>query len=409
MNPSSENNSFTASDIERYHSGKMSASERHALEKAALDDPFLADALEGYSFTATAADDVKRLRERLKEKTGSKKPAVVIGLQKWLRVAALVVIMAGAGWIAYQSFSPRKSELAIQQRKNQATDKSTRAADETVNLQTDSITSGNSEYLMPEAAARGTGVAVDAKKQTKEISEELKGRTPGIVIQSDNQYTREFSGSDSMRLNNSAPALASAESTNNRTDGEVLMNRNNRAAFEPSANNGNYRRDQMAKNKSRDLPPAANQLQMDTSAVRISGYIGVDKQDTLRNMDVVLKKSNDPPPEEMIFEKDSAKTAAALMRKPFVVIDTLEPAEGYARFDDYIANNLKMPEELKFKPVAGVVELLFDVNNNGDPVNITVVKSLCNKCDEEAIRLLKEGPKWKKKKNKKGKISIRFN
>jgi hypothetical protein len=37
-----------------------------------------------------------------------------------------------------------------------------------------------------------------------------------------------------------------------------------------------------------------------------------------------------------------------------------------------------------------------------------VVKSLCNKCDEEAIRLLKEGPKWKKKKNKKGSVTIRF-
>ena len=41
---SSKNNGFTAGDIERYHSGKMSPEERHALEKAALDDPFLAGA-----------------------------------------------------------------------------------------------------------------------------------------------------------------------------------------------------------------------------------------------------------------------------------------------------------------------------------------------------------------------------
>ena len=40
---------FTASDIEKYHKGQLSAKERHDLEKAALDDPFLADALEGYS------------------------------------------------------------------------------------------------------------------------------------------------------------------------------------------------------------------------------------------------------------------------------------------------------------------------------------------------------------------------
>ncbi len=40
---------FTAADIEKYHKGLLSAKERHDLEKAALDDPFLADALEGYA------------------------------------------------------------------------------------------------------------------------------------------------------------------------------------------------------------------------------------------------------------------------------------------------------------------------------------------------------------------------
>ena len=40
---------FNAYDIERYHKGLLSPKERHDLEKAALDDPFLADALEGYT------------------------------------------------------------------------------------------------------------------------------------------------------------------------------------------------------------------------------------------------------------------------------------------------------------------------------------------------------------------------
>ena len=34
-------------DIERYLSGKMTPAEQHAIEKKALSDPFLADALEG--------------------------------------------------------------------------------------------------------------------------------------------------------------------------------------------------------------------------------------------------------------------------------------------------------------------------------------------------------------------------
>ena len=36
-------------DIERYRKGELTPSEMHALEKKALSDPFLADALEGAS------------------------------------------------------------------------------------------------------------------------------------------------------------------------------------------------------------------------------------------------------------------------------------------------------------------------------------------------------------------------
>ncbi len=55
------------------------------------------------------------------------------------------------------------------------------------------------------------------------------------------------------------------------------------------------------------------------------------------------------------------------------------------------------------------VELSFDVNESGEPVHIKIEKSVCKECDAEAIRLLKEGPKWKKKKkNRRAKVSVPF-
>ena len=44
----SENNyhiNYSASDIEKYWKGQLSAAEMHSMEKAAMDDPFLADAI----------------------------------------------------------------------------------------------------------------------------------------------------------------------------------------------------------------------------------------------------------------------------------------------------------------------------------------------------------------------------
>ena len=59
---------YTADDIMRYHSGLMPETEMHALEKAALEDPFLADALEGYLNTSIPKEDLAEIRERLSKK-----------------------------------------------------------------------------------------------------------------------------------------------------------------------------------------------------------------------------------------------------------------------------------------------------------------------------------------------------
>jgi hypothetical protein len=134
------------------------------------------------------------------------------------------------------------------------------------------------------------------------------------------------------------------------------------------------------------------------------------KNDTDQHFDIVLQrlpKDSQPAMQEVVV--GSGVEGKSIDKYPKVTIDTLEPAEGYVHFDDYVISNLQMPEELKTKSISGgEVQLAFDVDENGQAINITVIKSLCAKCDEEAIRLLKEGPKWKKKKNKKGKITIEF-
>ena len=47
------------------------------------------------------------------------------------------------------------------------------------------------------------------------------------------------------------------------------------------------------------------------------------------------------------------------------------------------------------------VELSFDVNPDGTIANVKVERSNCSTCNNEAIRLIKEGPKWKSKSGKK--------
>jgi len=88
-----------------------------------------------------------------------------------------------------------------------------------------------------------------------------------------------------------------------------------------------------------------------------------------------------------------------------------EPADGWEYYDTYLVNNLNVPETFETKPSSSSeVEVSFEVNKDGEPVNIKVEKSLCDKCDKEAIRLVKEGPKWKRKakKGKRTSVTISF-
>ena len=122
---------FTAADIEKYHKGQLSAKEMHALEKAALDDPFLADALEGYAASKVNVHaDVHALKKRLAERV---KGAKIIPLTKgpkqkylWWRVAAMIIAIAGTGLLVYQfAFNKKPANIAQAEFKKQETIKST--------------------------------------------------------------------------------------------------------------------------------------------------------------------------------------------------------------------------------------------------------------------------------------------
>ncbi len=71
-----------------------------------------------------------------------------------------------------------------------------------------------------------------------------------------------------------------------------------------------------------------------------------------------------------------------------------EPVEGMDNFKKYIKENIRYNEMPEFDKDV-IVKLKFTVESNGVITNIIVVKSQGEIFDNEAIRLLKEGPDWK--------------
>jgi len=73
---------------------------------------------------------------------------------------------------------------------------------------------------------------------------------------------------------------------------------------------------------------------------------------------------------------------------------TSKPAKGNKAYDDYIEQNRQQLASANCANQHGKVILLFHVNNQGRPVDIAVLRSLCPEADREAARLLRNGPGW---------------
>lgn len=71
-----------------------------------------------------------------------------------------------------------------------------------------------------------------------------------------------------------------------------------------------------------------------------------------------------------------------------------KPSDGNKAYRKYLENNLNYPQEATTNGIEGTVLLSVKINSVGFVENISVKKGLGYGCDEEAIRLVKEGPIW---------------
>jgi len=128
MSDRMHHNHFSAADIEKYRKGLLTPAQMHALEKAAMEDPFLADAMEGYgvgvpvSVLRQAQDhtnrggvnvesDIKELGERLRKRVeGGKLRTMGFG---WWKIAAAIIVVAGGIWTySAMNNSPAERDIA---------------------------------------------------------------------------------------------------------------------------------------------------------------------------------------------------------------------------------------------------------------------------------------------------------
>ncbi len=409
---SNNSNQFSGEDIRRYHAGEMPAHEMHAMEKAALEDPFLADAIEGYTYTVTANKDLEELRSKLLEKERGKKiisfPARRRSYYAPLKVAALALLLAGAGWVVYQFSLTKENDVALNNVELKETDTVQSA---TPALTTDSLhntISIKEKESNAIASGKKRSVKKDTKDQTSQNSplqktEDVKDQNRDVASAQNQTISSPAADSRTSAIRLSAANLPDSASV---FKGRIV-NAEDKPVPYATINIPDTR-----KNVLTDAQGYFSIISPDSvlkANVNAVGYLTnkLNLNNSNENYKVVLQESEQSLQEVVVTGVAQPRRKEMANRSATVITD-LEPVDGFEKYNKYLFDNIKKSKDDNKNTVKGEVVLIFDVTDNGMPVNITVEKSLCSYCDKEAIRLLMEGPKWQKKKGKKGKIAITF-
>lgn len=446
---------YSAADIEKYQQGLLSDAERHAMEKAALEDPFLADAMEGYADAGPSLQaDLDDLKKRLAQRTGEKTKVIPLGGAgrsplRWMRAAVLIGVLAGAGTLAYLfMFRTKQDEIAQAKDLNNkpspvTTDTGNKTAipvislpDSTTKSGTTNATlnqakslNGNSTYYADSSSTykletKGSGALADEKaasgelvivnNEQKELSKSTKWSAAAQERENANEAKKETSqgffaiqadvndkmASSQAKAKAIAPAPAKTLDENNFLKSNIFRGR-----VTDGQNLG---------------VPFAKVINTDDNVGTYTdarGYFNLTSPDTVLNVQVRsigfennnTQLRNVTPNNQVVLQNDRRMNALVINNQRAntnrrannaVQLQEPEPADGWENYDTYLSNNLVVPDELKNKPAnssTAAVEVSFEVDAKGQPINIRVEKSLCEKCDKEAIRLIKEGPKWKQR------------
>ncbi len=372
---------YNLSDIEQYLQGKLSPAEMHALEKAALQDPFLADAIEGYRVTnlSVAKNDLADIVNDIQGSGGrvSNRP-LARTTTRWWRIAATIVLMAGAaslGW--YLLNTPKNSgplaEQVPAESKNVA-EQEKKAADPGAGMNDSSSRlsknrADNLVYNKPPAR----------QKQSVAVEGTLAGRegkaTPARLNKAGtNQET--LTQADQIALNKSVTAAA----TGGITSLGALANLSVSGTVEAGTISETF----MAANQPAMAPPRTMQkmranennerssIQLQSSPADLAGNQTADSS-------TVINRRSKP---RMRF----LQTVAGR-----IVGDSISPQGGWEKFNRSLGEKIA---DAGTGVVHGIIEMQVELSPEGKITSAIITKTFLPSLNNTLIQAVKDGPAW---------------
>lgn len=395
----------------------MTPAEMHAFEKAMMDDPMLSDAVDGYRQSGIKAhEQLNTLEKELK----TVRAKVVKGsFRQWMQIAAVLIVLLSAAVVLYRIFyvAPVSENKTLTVVKEPDQSPSSTSTETIVDSQTVAVnevpvitTTPPRPVIIPPAPKTTKPVPMQEPAAPISNDQATVAAPPSVVSEAKDQTMIK----ESVKQEGIAQRQSNEMLKLNKFTGRVVDENNNPLPFanitEKNSGVGTY----ADVNGNFVLLSSDTVLNVQTRSL---GYLGTtallrgnsNQKITLKDDAVVANA----PSKETFYERSKKRLESEKRDTTDEV--TAEPLDGWSNYNIYVYNNQRSANNVAefsngIQQQTKEVKLGFDVNPDGTITNIKILESNCKSCNEEAIRLLKEGPRWKSKSGKKetSRFTIRF-
>ena len=394
--------------IARYYNGELDGKAMQQLEERALEDPFLAEAMDGFSEFALHKDDLIDLNERLKDRIRSRQEKITrsFGFRNWTIAASIVVLI---GFISIYTNLPDENKTTI-------------VDDLPENVNIPGVEKEQAENDLAKDTVLGrqeiidqSPVIVSLQNQDSEKNEAIAS-SEQIVLQS--IASSSASAMDSVKSENVIAAYGNKSVEDFADNNLNIASRRVQTMLAKSSKGlNNIVKGKVTDAESKAAIPGVSIIDTETGMTAITDINGEFKIPAESETKLALRSLGYQKKEMEVFEGDSVQILlkpdnAALSEVVVVgygsarIKQSAAPKDGWAAFRKYLNEN----DELETNETGAVV-VEFVINANGLLSDFKILKSLSKLADARAIHLIRNYSSWQGSSDgtaNKVKVTLRF-
>ncbi|MEP5611343.1 MAG: energy transducer TonB [Cyclobacteriaceae bacterium] len=385
--------------FERYLAGKMSEEEAHAFERQALNDPFAQEALEGFEKheSEEVFSDIEKLQSQVLERKKAQ-----FSLMNIAAAISLLVVSSFAVWFAVGSLE-KDETLAMESEAEEQVEEPANRQNSAQFVNTDTTASNEDTKTLAEVTAKETQETKEGEStvaaepiQIAEV-EEAEVAVAEVITEAQ----EDASGADVASVETGVPLQSGASFAadevavvfeDNDEESEVSALQSTPLAADVSGKAVVAKEEKSKKDQQLGQGLVAEPTATNPEVAGLTDDLqesGTSEASELQ----VAQASQRRAAGVQLTESSSAAKRSANPSTPDVYVRA-QPVSGDIEFKKYLDENVVYPESAKNNTIKGTVIIDLTISETGEIINFDVKRSLGHGCDEEAIRLVREGPGW---------------